>query len=155
AAAAAAALDHVYERNVRALVAVQPADLGPSDITARLGAPWIPADDIEAFVKETMGAETAIHHMPELASWTVHARQLKFMAAGTSEWGTERRHAGELLHDALNSSIPQIFDIIESADGEKRVLNVVDTEAAKEKLQKIKTAFQTWVWSDAARTDRL
>jgi N12 class adenine-specific DNA methylase/adenine-specific DNA methylase len=155
AAEAAAALDPAYERNVCALAAVQPADLGPSDITARLGAPWIPADDIEAFVKETMGAEIAIHHMPELASWTVHARQLKFMAAGTSEWGTERRHAGELLHDALNSSIPQIFDIIESADGEKRVLNVVDTEAAKEKLQKIKTAFQTWVWSDAERTDRL
>ena len=54
-----------------ALVAVQPADLSPSDITARLGAPWIPAADVVAFVKETMGAEITIHHMPELASWTV------------------------------------------------------------------------------------
>ncbi|TIP69267.1 MAG: hypothetical protein E5X58_47870, partial [Mesorhizobium sp.] len=35
------------------------------------------------------------------------------------------------------------------------VLNVVDTEAAKEKLTKIKTAFQTWIWSDPDRTDRL
>ena len=78
------------------LSTVQPADLGPSDITARLGAPWIPAADVVAFVKETMGAEIRIHHMPELASWTVEARQLGYMAAGTSEWGTERRHAGEL-----------------------------------------------------------
>ena len=155
AAEAAAALDPAFERNVRALVAVQPADLGPSDITARLGAPWIPAADVVAFVKEMMGADIRIHHMPELASWTVDARQLGYMAAGTSEWGTDRRHAGELIADALNSRVPQIFDVIKDGDSERRVLNVVDTEAAKEKLTKIKTAFQTWIWSDPDRTDRL
>ncbi|MHB1101850.1 MAG: N-6 DNA methylase [Devosia sp.] len=155
AADAAAALEPAFERNVRALVDVQPTDLGPSDITARLGAPWIPATDIVAFVKETMGAEIRIHHMPELASWTVEARQLGYMAAGTSEWGTGRRHAGELIADALNSRVPQIFDIIKEGASERRVLNVVDTEAAKEKLTKIKAAFQTWIWSDPDRTDRL
>ncbi|TIR50624.1 MAG: lactate dehydrogenase [Mesorhizobium sp.] len=154
-AEAAAALDPAYQRNVRALIEVQPADLRPSDITARLGAPWIPAADIVAFVKETMGAEIRIHHMPELASWTVEARQLGWMAAGTSEWGTDRRHAGELLADALNSRVPQIFDTVREEESERRVLNVVDTEAAKEKLQKIKTAFQSWIWSDPDRTDRL
>ena len=154
-AEAAAPLDPAFERNIRALIAVQPADLGPSDITARLGAPWIPAADIVAFVKETMNADIKIHHMPELASWTVEARQLGWIAAGTSEWGTERRHAGELIADALNSRVPQIFDIIKEGDSEKRVLNVIDTEAAKEKLTKIKTAFQTWIWSDPDRTDRL
>ncbi|MGD9843930.1 MAG: N-6 DNA methylase [Variibacter sp.] len=154
-AEAAAALDDAYTRNVRALQAVQPADLRPSDITARLGAPWIPADDIVAFVRETMGADITIRHLPELASWTVEARQLAWMAAGTSEWGTKRRHAGQLLSDALNSAVPQIFDIIKEEMGERRVLNVVDTEAAKEKLHKIKTAFQNWVWSDPDRTDRL
>ncbi len=155
AAEAAALLDPGFERNVRALVEVQPADLGPSDITARLGAPWIPAADVVGFVKEIMGAEIKIHHMPELASWTVQARQLGWMAAGTSEWGTECRHAGELIADALNSRVPQIFDIVKDGDSERRVLNVVDTEAAKEKLTKIKTAFQTWIWSDPDRTDRL
>ncbi|MDH2348524.1 N-6 DNA methylase [Bradyrhizobium sp. SSUT77] len=155
AAEAAAALDPEYERNVAALREVQPADLRPSDITARLGAPWIPAADIVAFAKETIGAEIKIHHVPELASWTVEARQLGWMATGTSEWGTERRHAGQLLSDALNSSVPQIFDTIWDGDSERRVLNVIDTEAAKEKLQKIKTAFQNWIWSDPDRTDRL
>lgn len=155
AAEAAAALDPVLERNVRALRNVQPADLNPSDITARLGAPWIPADDVVAFVREIMGAEIKIRHMPELASWTVEARQLGYTAAGTSEWGTDRRHAGELLADALNSRVPQIFDTVKEGDSERRVLNVVDTEAAKEKLTKIKTAFQAWIWSDPDRTDRL
>ncbi|BCH19564.1 lactate dehydrogenase (plasmid) [Mesorhizobium sp. L-2-11] len=154
-AEAAAALDPAYERNVTALQGVQPADLQPSDITARLGAPWIPAADVVAFVKETMNADIRIHHMPELASWTVEARQLAYLAVGTSEWGTGRRHAGELLADALNSRVPQIFDTIKEGDSERRVLNVVDTEAAKEKLQKIKTAFQNWIWSDPDRTDRL
>ncbi|MER8759467.1 lactate dehydrogenase [Mesorhizobium sp. M0976] len=154
-AKAAATLGPAFERNVRALVEVQPADLRPSDITARLGAPWIPAADVAAFVKETMGAEIRIHHMPELASWTVEARQLGWMAVGTSEWGTDRRHAGELIADALNSRVPQIFDTVKEGPAEKRVLNVVDTEAAKEKLQKIKTAFQNWIWSDPDRTDRL
>ncbi|ARO32744.1 N6 adenine-specific DNA methyltransferase protein (plasmid) [Rhizobium sp. NXC14] len=155
AAKAAAELDPGYERNVRALQAVQPADLRPSDITARLGAPWIPAADIVDFVHETMGAEIRIHHLPELGSWTVEARQLGWTAAGTSEWGTDRRHAGELLADALNSRVPQIFDVFKDADGERRVLNVVDTEAARDKLQKIKQAFQNWVWTDPDRTDWL
>ncbi|MCV3768158.1 DEAD/DEAH box helicase family protein [Rhizobium sp. TRM95796] len=155
AAQAAAELDPAHERNVRALQDVQPADLRPSDITARLGAPWIPAADVVAFVKERMEADIRIHHMPELGSWTVEARQLGYSAAGTSEWGTSRRHAGELLADALNSRVPQIFDVFKDADGERRVLNVVDTEAARDKLQRIKQAFQDWVWTDPDRTDRL
>ena len=155
AAEAAAALDPAFARNVVALQAVQPADLRPSDITARLGAPWIPAADIVAFVKETMDAAITIHHTPELACWTVNARQLGWSAAGTTEWGTHRRDAGQLLSDALNSSVPQIFDTIKDGDTERRVLNTVETEAAKEKLGKIKTAFQSWIWSDPDRTDRL
>ncbi|WP_428645598.1 DEAD/DEAH box helicase family protein [Roseibium sp.] len=154
-AEAAAALDPVYERNVKALEGVQPADLQPSEITARLGAPWIPADDVVAFVKETMNADIRIRHMPELASWTIDARQLGYRAEGTSVWGTKRRHAGELIADALNSRIPQIFDTVKEGDSERRVLNVIDTEAAKEKLTKIKEAFQNWVWTDPDRTDRL
>ncbi len=155
AAEAAGALDRAYERNVAALQAVQPADLRPSDITARLGAPWIPAADVVHFVKETMNVDIKIHHMPELASWTVRAGQLAYLAAGTSEWGTNRRHAGELLTDALNSRVPQVFDTVVENGKERRVLNVVDTEAAKERLQKIKDAFERWIWSDPERTDRL
>ncbi len=155
AADAAAELDEAFRRNVMALREVQPTDLRPSEITARLGAPWIPASDVVAFVRETMKTEIHIHHMPELGSWTVEARQLGYSAAGTSEWGTSRRHAGELLTDALNSRVPQIFDTIKDGDGERRVLNVVDTEAARDKLQRMKESFQTWVWSDPDRTDRL
>ncbi|MGR9202177.1 helicase-related protein [Rhizobium leguminosarum] len=154
-AKAAADLDPSFQRNVTALERVQPVDLRPSDITARLGAPWIPAADVVAFVRQAMDAEISIHHLPELATWTVNARQLEWSAAGTTDWGTHRRHAGQLLSDALNSSVPQIFDTFRDGDVERRVLNSVETEAAKEKLAKIKAAFQSWIWSDPDRTDRL
>ncbi len=68
--------------------------------------------------------------------------------------GTPRRHAGQLLHDALNSATPQVFDFVIEDGVEKRVLNVEATEAAKEKLARIKASFSDWVWTDPDRTDR-
>ena len=94
-AEAAAALDPQYARNVAALREVQPEDLRPSDITARLGAPWIPTDVIEAFSAEVMGTETRVLHSQEIASWDVDAARFVGTAAGTSEWGTGRRNAGQ------------------------------------------------------------
>ena len=154
-AEAAAAADPQYARNVVALREVQPADLRPSDITARLGAPWLPTDVIEAFARQVMATETTVLHCAELASWTVDTAAFAGTAAGTSEWGTPRRHAGHLLHDALNSATPQIFDTITEDGVEKRVLNAEATEAAKEKLVRIKDAFTAWIWTDPDRTDRL
>ena len=155
AAEAAATLDRQFDRNVEALRSCQPKDVPPSGITARLGAPWIPTDVIETFARDVMGGEVKILHTEAIATWSVDGRAFTGNAAGTSEWGTSRRHAGQLLHDALNSATPQIFDI-EIVDGsERRVLNVEATEAAKEKLVKIKTGFTQWVWTDPDRADRL
>ena len=154
-AEAAAERDPHYARNVAALRLVQPEDLLPSDITARLGAPWIPAADIEAFVAEAMDTTTRVRHTVEIASWSVETAPFAYTAAGTSEWGTARRNAGWLLHDALNSATPQIFDTIVEDGVEKRVLNSEATEAAKEKLAKIRQAFTNWIWTDPDRTDRL
>ena len=154
-AEAAAAGDVQYQRNVAALREVQPEDLKPSDITARPGAPWIPADVIEAFAAEVMGTETRVLHCEELATWTVDTSRFAGTAAGTSDWGTGRRNAGQLLHDALNGATPQIYDIVTENGVDKRVLNAEATEAAKEKLTKIRDAFTGWIWTDADRTDRL
>ena len=155
AAEAAAALDHQFERNVAALREVQPRDVPPSDITAKLGAPWLPTDVIEAFVREVMDGEARIFHTVDVAAWGVAAECFAGTARGTSDWGTPRRHAGQLLHDALNSATPQIYDTIVEDGRERRVLNPEAAEAAKEKLNKIKTAFTQWVWTDPDRADRL
>ena len=151
----AAARDAQYERNVAALREVQPEDLRPSDISARLGAPWIPTDVIEAFSQEVMGTQTKVLHCEALATWNVDTSRFIGTAAGTSEWGTPRRNAGDLLHDALNGAGPQIFDLVVIDGKETRVLNVEATEAAKEKLARIKTVFSDWIWTHPDRTDRL
>lgn len=139
-----------------ALEAVQPVDLKPSEITARLGAPWIPVDVIEAFIAQTMEVTTRVHHTVSLASWTVDKAPFFGHVSSTSTWGTARRSAADLLEDALNSSIPKIYDTVAGPDGsERRELNTTDTEAAKEKLASIKSTFETWVWQESDRADRL
>jgi len=155
AAKAAAALDPQYQRNVAALEEVQPPDIPPSDIAARLGAPWLPAEFIEAFAAEVMATRVQIRHTVEIAYWSVDGATFAGSAAGTSEWGTPRRHAGLLLHDALNSATPQIYDTVIEDGTERRILNTDATEAAKEKLARIKAAFSDWVWTDPDRADRL
>ncbi|MCG7354987.1 lactate dehydrogenase, partial [Roseomonas mucosa] len=132
-----------------------PEDLRPSDITARLGAPWIPARDVAAFIQEVIGVETPVRHTVEVAHWSIDVHRFVGLASATSEWGTHRRHAGELLDDALNASIPQIWDVWRDAEGEHRQLNAQETEAVKDKLAKIKDAFERWVWTDSDRAERL
>jgi N12 class adenine-specific DNA methylase/predicted RNA methylase len=155
AAQAAAALDPRYQRNVAALEKTLPEDLKPSDITARLGAPWIPADAVATFAEEVLGVKTPVYHTVEIASWSINVHAFAGLASSSTDWGTSRRHAGELLMDALNASLPQIYDEFEEDGVKKRVLNAADTEAAKDKLMKIKAAFETWVWKDVERADRL
>jgi N12 class adenine-specific DNA methylase len=43
-------IDPAYRRNVEALQAVQPKDLEPGEIEARLGSSWIPPSDIRDFI---------------------------------------------------------------------------------------------------------
>jgi N12 class adenine-specific DNA methylase len=136
AAVAAAALDGRYGRNVIALERTLPEDLKPSDITARLGAPWIPADVVATFADEVLGVRTPVYHTVEIASWSINVHAFAGVASSSTDWGTSRRHAGELLMDALNASLPQIYDEFEEDGVRKRILNACGTEAAKDKLAK-------------------
>ena len=154
-AEAAAALDPRFVANVEALKGAQPVDLKPSEITARLGAPWIPTRIVFAFCKQILGVETSVRHIAGLGTWMLDKAAFEREASSSTEWGTARRHAGHLMDDALNSGIPQIWDVWTEDGKERRELNPEETEAAKEKLFKIKTAFQNWVWTDAEQAEEL
>lgn len=155
AAELAAEADPRFLRNVEAMRGAQPVDLKPSEITARLGAPWLPTDVIAAFAKEVIGVDTPVHHVAAVAHWSIDISAFSGHADCRTTWGTGRRHAGELLDDALNAHIPQIWDIWYEDGHERRELNAGETEAAKDKLAAIKLAFENWVWTDPARADRL
>ena len=57
AARRAAQNDPRFQENVEALRAVQPEDLLPSQIEARLGAAWIPETDVEAFASSLLNGD--------------------------------------------------------------------------------------------------
>jgi N12 class adenine-specific DNA methylase len=157
ARAAAAGDPDRYARNVAALQAVQPPDLSPEEIKAKLGAPWVQARDIQAFLAETVGGKVSVRHAPLVASWEVKVdRWDASSAAATAEWGTGRYHAYELVQLACNGGAPVVYDEVERADGTTtRVRNLPETMLAEAKLQALQERFATWLWEDPERTDRL
>jgi len=156
AATAAAALDPVYGRNIEALKAVQPADLEPGDIEARLGSSWIPADDIREFMASLLDAAPRIvrvGHAVPIATWTIEIDSgEKFSVANTTTHGTARFRASELVEQALNGRVPTAYD--QQPDG-SRTINQQETLAAREKQQQLKDRFREWIWEDGARAARL
>jgi N12 class adenine-specific DNA methylase len=153
---AAAALDPAYERNSEALKAVQPADLEPGDIEARLGSSWIPASDIRDFVAELLDMaprHVQVGHAPSIATWTVGIDAAeKWSVGNTTTHGTARFRAADLIEQALNGRVPTAYD--EQPDG-SRVINQQETIAAREKQQQLKDKFREWVWQDSVRAARL
>jgi N12 class adenine-specific DNA methylase len=159
-AEAAAALDERFWRNVYALSAVQPEPLGPGEITARLGAGWVPTDVVEAFLCAILARfEGHVTYVSALAQWTLELSKSQRWQLDrvelTQRWGTPRRDALELVEDALNLRQPLIFDIVDEGGQERRVLNQTDTVAAQAKLAELKDHFAEWVWQDAERAERL
>lgn len=150
---AAAQLDDRYARNVPALAAVVPPDLGPEEIDLRLGSPLLDTGDVEAFAAEHFG-ECTVEHIPSVATWTVEAERLVYgNVRARAEHGTHRAHAFRVLEWALNLKTAAVYDEIEVEPGKKRlILNREETEAAQVKLDAMGDLFASWLWTDPERT---
>jgi N12 class adenine-specific DNA methylase len=148
-----------YARNVKALRAVQPEDVLPGDIDAGLGAPWIPANDIQAFAADLFHVEPSsvpIGHLKKDAIWNLEADYAAKASVGaTSEYGTPRANGTWLLELALNMKSPTIYDTVMNDGREERVVNQEATMAAREKQKLIKERFRSWVFTDPQRTEQL
>ncbi len=148
-----------YLRNVNALRQVQPEDVLPGDIDAGLGAPWIPASDIQAFAADLFKvapSSVPVAHLKKDAVWSLDAGyDAKASVGATSEFGTARANGTWLLELALNMKSPTIYDTIQAGDREERVINQEATMAAREKQKLIKERYRSWVFSDPDRTERL
>ncbi len=154
---AALAAGDAYRANVAALEKVIPEDLPPGDIALRLGAVWVPADAVEAFIKEVLGLQdSSVRYLAVAGTWSVTfndwaARQ---SVACIQEYGTRRMHAIELVQHALNVQTPTVRDPHPEKDG-VYVVNKEETLAAREKLGLIRDRFAAWAYEDAARRERL
>jgi N12 class adenine-specific DNA methylase len=85
-----------------ALRPVQPADLPATEIDARLGSAWIPAEDISRFAGERLGEQgISVSHAPQLGLWTVQGGTgVRGSVANPTEWGSDHCRVLELLEDA-------------------------------------------------------
>ncbi len=154
-AEAASITDPRFKENVEALKAVQPEDLSATEIDVRLGSSWVPAEDIERFCQELISATgIEVSHSYAIGTWVVSGDYFaRRTVANTTEWGTDRAGALDLIQDALNLRTPTIYDKEPKSD--KLVVNPEATEGAREKQQKIKERFKEWIWQDDERRERL
>lgn len=161
----AAKTDERFKKNVEALKKIQPKDLEPEDISVSLGAPWIPASDIQYFVGHLLGKDTYrvmdIQYIPAVGTWKVNwvksgysyaTQQVKNGVAATQTWGTKYKDVKDLLEAALNQSTPTVTH--KDADG-KTYTDREETIAAQAKLREIQEEFKKWIWTDKERTNRL
>ncbi len=152
---AAAVSDSAFAVNVEALKSVQPTDLNATEIDVRLGASWLPQDDVKRFVHELLKVSSGVEvgHVHALGSWYVKGDwEVKGATANTTDWGTDRCTALDLIEDALNLKTPTVYDLDEKKNP---VINAQATEAAREKQERIKERFKEWIWSDDSRRERL
>lgn len=151
-ARAAAEADPRFKSNVEALEAVQPQDLEPGEIEARLGASWIPAADVARFCAEVLETPVGAEYSAVAGEWAIKPTGGRWSVALTSDWGTARVDGIRLVEANANQRQVSVTD--EGPDG-TRVPNLAETLAAREKAELIDERFAKWVWGDPQRAERL
>ena len=155
--------DGRYDSNIRALEASQPKDLTAAEISVRLGATWVPPEDIRQFIFELMGTpkwmrdDIKVGYSHITAEWGIEGWRLdRSNVKGTNTYGTRRKNAYEIIEATLNLRDVRVFDRGTDAEGrEISVLNKKETTIAQAKQEAIKQAFQDWIWRDPNRRARL
>ena len=152
-----------YKVNVEALQNVQPKDLTASEISVRLGATWLPTDDVQEFIFHLLETpryaqwNIKVHFSPFTSEWNIEGKSYdKGNVRAYNTYGTSRINAYKIIEETLNLKDVRIFDYIEDDEGRKKaVLNKKETAIAQSKQEMIKQEFQDWIWSDPERRERL
>lgn len=153
----------LYSINVAALEKIQPKDLSASEIDVRLGATWLPPDVIKDFIFELLETPYMyrryidVFYSSYTANWNIKGknddRSGNIRAVMT--YGTSRINAYKIIEETLNLKDVRVFDTVYEDGVEKRVLNKKETAIAQQKQEAIKEAFQSWIWKDPGRRERL
>lgn len=149
--------------NVEALEKVIPKDLSATEISVRLGATWIPQEDIQRFVMELLtpssyaAGRLKVRYTPINGDWFIENKSSDMgNVKADSTYGTKRASAYRIIEDTLNLRDTRIFDYVYDEHGNKKaVFNAKETTAAQAKQEVIKQAFQDWIWKDPERRNRL
>ncbi len=149
--------------SIAALEKVQPKDLTASEISVRLGATWIPEEDIQAFVFELLQPGwrgqryIQVRYSDISGEWRIEGKNSdSYNVSANVTYGTKRVNAYDIIEDSLNLKDVRVYDTVVDEEGrEKRVLNMKETILAQQKQTQVQEAFRDWLWKDPDRRDRL
>lgn len=148
----------IYDRNIEALNAVQPEPLTAVDIPWKIGLSWISVEDYQQFMYDIFDTREylkennynsyciSIRYNNYTNAWTVYNKQsdnsnLKV----TTEFGTARKNAYEIMEDSLNLQNCVVRDRHEDGDRVWYTVNSSETAKAQEKQEIIREKFSEWV----------
>lgn len=98
--------------------------------------------------------ENQVFFNAQAGAWQVDPDyRTRWSVAATQTYGTDRVNAITLFEQALNQTVPTVYD--EDRITGKRVVNQKETIAAREKQQLLKEKFVEWLWSDEERAAKL
>ena len=147
------------EKNLSALEKVKPEDLTAADIHVEIGATWIPAGDIEAFIKETFDVyhkSMEVHFSQITGNWRVDGKTYPSLSAKAEvTYGVKEMNALVLTELALNMKEPKIHKTVYIDGNEKKIVDQEATIVAQQKQELIKQAFTKWIFEDESRRERL
>ena len=150
-------------RNVEALEAVQPQDLGAGEIGVRIGASWVPVEVYQQFMVELLTSNYYARNRVKVlrseatGQWSITEKNAdRGNVKANTTYGTKRMSAYHILEQTLNQKDVRVFDYIEDGNGNKKpVLNKKETAIAQDRQELIKQKFAEWVWKDIDRRERL
>lgn len=149
--------DAQFGENVRALRAVQPADIEPVDIAIQLGSTWVPPRVVDEFVTHLLGGvHRNINYQPTLGKWIAKIGRGD-QTTTTATWGTPEAPANHIIECILGNKPVQVKEIVGYDDYRNPIyqINEEKTAAANQKADEIRTAFLDWVWTDKDRRESL
>lgn len=137
-----------YLVNMEALEKVQPVDLTASEIDVRLGATWLPQEDVQRFMVELLkpayyaSSKIKVHYSPLTAEWNISNKNSDYgNVTANVTYGTKRINGYKIIEETLNLKDVRIFDTVQDEYGnDKRLLNKKETVLAQQKQQLIKDA---------------
>ena len=158
--------DHQKEaarRNVEALEAVQPQDLGAGEIGVRIGANWVPVEVYQQFMVELLTPNYYVRDRIRIlrseatGQWSIREKNAdRSNVKANTTYGTKRMSAYHILEHILNQRDVRVFDYIEDENGKKKpILNKKETAIAQDRQELIKQKFAEWVWKDIDRRELL
>lgn len=156
-------MDEKYDRrftsNIEALSDLLP-DKQPFDsIHVTLGAPWVPEDIYEDFIRDLLQFPISpkITFNNLLGRWIINSRSGYVSSVlNTITYGTEDMTALRIIELTMNGQTAKVFDEKRHPDGRvERIPNRLKTLAVQEKAVEIRSAFANWVFADEDRRTRL